>query len=276
MGIRAEIVYTNYPQNNPEYAGAGAFFGGDDATEARFPPVYELLDENWQIDIEFIATTTTLDQEQDVPDAQTIVKSFTTDKPDFRSVDVTFKLKSGSYVSFPVYSNSSDDDKAEHAEVRIKGTYDNVFDQRQYDLRMKDETLLEDANLTEIGDEYYAPYNYVPDLRVWLENGWTFEVEAESLTYQDVGGTFSQKQTVLNNWEANRRKLIEIRDNLARGEQLERNPYNIIANAPEEQFNDPSVPPPDTTVGTPPNTRTYSVPAEPIERVTESNPNVET
>ena len=272
MGVRAVITYTNYPQDNPEYAGAGLFFGGTEAATARFPPVYELLDINWQVDIEFIATTIGLNEETDVPDAQTIVASFSTDQPDFRSVNITFKISSGDYVPFSTYTSIPDSSKPLHAEVRIKGTYDNVFDRRQYNLRMKDESLLEDANLTEIGDEYYAPYEYIPDLRVWLETGFTFNIESESTgLYFDLGGTFTRKQTVLNNWEANRRKLIEIRDNLKRQEQLERNAYNLIANSPEE-----AVPSGVTsvTVGTPPNERTYSAPAEPIQRVTETNPNV--
>jgi hypothetical protein len=270
VGLKTNIVYTNYPQNNPEYAGAGAFFGGDEATEARFLPIYELLNENWQIDLEFIATYLNMEEEVEDPDAQTIVTSFSVDKPDFKSIEITFKNSNGQYVPFSVYFAIPDEDKPQYAEARIKGTYDTVFDQRQYDLRMPDETLLEDANLSEVRDNYYAPYNYVPDLRVWLENGFTFNVRAEGSLYSDAGGIFSQKQTVLNNWEANRRKLIEIRDNLNRGEQLERNAFSVIANSPEETFDDPNVPNPPATIGQ----RTYSVPAAPITRVTESNPNV--
>jgi hypothetical protein len=140
---------------------------------------------------------------------------------------------------------------------------------------MLDESLLEDADIDKLGDRYYAPYNYIPDLRVWLENGFTIKVEvppSQSLGLLGLDGvfTFYRQHTVLNNWEANRRRLLQIRDNLKRGEQVERNAYNALANSQAETFDDPSVPNPAAVFGT----RTYTVPAAPITTVTESNPNV--
>jgi hypothetical protein len=261
MGIRSIITYTNYPQDNPEYAGAGLFFGGTVAATSRFPSVYEILDVNWQIDIEFMATSAGLSQEIDQPDIKTTILSAASDLSEVGNISIMI------------------DNKPIQAKVTIKGTYTKVFDQRQYDIRMLDESLLEDADIDKIGDKYYAPYNYIPDRRVWLENGFTVKVEVPPSVNQGLTGldgifTFYRQHTVLNNWEANRRRLLQIRDNLNRGEQIERNQYNGIANSPNEFYDDPAVPAPDTTSGTPPNTRTYAVPAAPIERVTETNPNV--
>lgn len=261
MGIRAIITYTNYPQDNPEYAGAGLFFGGNDSTLARFPSVYEILDENWQIDISFMATSLGLNQEVDQPSIKTTVLSAASDLSDVGNIQITI------------------DNTPTQGKVTIKGTYTKVFDRRQYDIRMLDESLLEDADIDKIGDKYYAPYNYIPDTRVWLENGFTVKVEVPPSQNQGLLGldgifTFYRQHTVLNNWEANRRRLLQIRDNLNRGEQLERNQYNVLANSSNEIYDDPAVPPPNTTFGTPPNTRTYSVPAAPITTVTETNPNV--
>lgn len=261
MGIRAVITYTNYPQGNPEYAGAGLFFGGTDAASERFPPVYEILDENWQIEISFMATSQGLNEEIDQPDVKTTVLSAVSDLVDVGNIQITI------------------DNKPTQGKVTIKGTYTKVFDRRQYDIRMLDESLLEDADIDKLGDRYYAPYNYIPDLRVWLENGFTVKVEvppSQNLGLLGLDGifTFYRQHTVLNNWEANRRRLLQIRDNLNRGEQVERNEYKVLANSPAETFDDPAVPPPAATFGTPPNTRTYAVPAAPITTVTESNPNV--
>jgi len=259
MGIRAIVTYTNYPQGNPEYAGAGLFFGGTATTSTRFPPVYEILDENWQIQIFFMATSFGLDEEVDQPSVKTTVLSVASDLVDVGNVQFTI------------------DNIPTQAKVTIKGTYTKVFDQRRYDIRMLDESLLEDADIDKIGDKYYAPYNYIPDLRVWLENGFTIKVEvppgqAQGSGFLALDGnfTFYRQHTVLNNWEANRRRLLQIRDNLNRGEQIERNAYNVLANSPNEIYDDPTVPSPNATVGN----RTYAVPAAPITTVTESNPNV--
>lgn len=261
MGIRAIITYTNYPQNNPEYAGAGLFFGGTAAASERFPSIYEILDENWQIDISFMATSMGLNQEIDQPNVKTTVINAVSDLSDVGNIQITI------------------DNTAIQGKVRIKGTYTKVFDRRQYDIRMLDESLLEDADIDKLGDKYYAPYNYIPDFRVWLENGFTVKVEVDPSQNQGLLGldgvfTFYRQHTVLNNWEANRRRLIQIRDNLNRGEQIERNPYNALANSPEEFYNDPNVPPPNTTTGTGTNARTYAVPATPITTVSVANPNV--
>jgi hypothetical protein len=256
MGIRSIITYTNYPQDNPEYAGAGLFFGGTASASARFPPVYEILDENWQINIEFMATSVGLNEEVDQPSVKTKVLSAVSDLTDVGNIQIVI------------------DNTQTQGKVTIKGTYTKVFDQRRYDIRMKDESLLEDADIEKIGDNYYAPYNYIPDLRVWLENGFTVKVEVDKSINQGLLGldgifTFYREHTVLNNWEANRRRLIQIRDNLNRGEQLERNVYNVIANSPEEVYDDPKVPNPNTTAGG----TTYAVPAAPITTVTVTNPN---
>jgi hypothetical protein len=257
MGIRAIITYTNYPQGNPEYAGAGVFFGGTAEATARFPPIYEILDENWQINIEFMATTVALSEEIDQPNVKTKVLSVASDLSDVGNIQTII------------------DNTATQGKVTIKGTYTKVFEQRQYDVRMLDESLLIDADIDKLGDKYYAPYNYIPDPRVWLENGFTVRVEVDKSTDITLLGldgifTFYRKHTVLNNWEANRRRLIQIRDNLNRGEQIERNVYNALANSPEEFYDDPAVPNPNTTSGN----RTYTVPSTPITTVTVTNPNV--
>jgi hypothetical protein len=257
MGIRAIVTYNNYPQNNPEYAGAGLFFGGTATASERFPSIYEILDENWQINIEFMATTVGLNEEIDQPSVKTKVLSVASDLSDVGNIQTII------------------DNTATQGKVTIKGTYTKVFEQRQYDVRMLDESLLIDADIDKLGDKYYAPYNYIPDPRVWLENGFTVRVEVDKSTNITLLGldgifTFYRQHTVLNNWEANRRRLIQIRDNLNRGEQIERNAYNVLANSPEEFYNDPSVPNPNTTSGN----RTYNVPAAPITTVTVTNPNV--
>ena len=220
-----EITYTNYPQDNPEYVFTIGL-GGEETVTNRFPSVYELLDENWQIDITFFEEVIDLGggMTKDV-NAPTTVIDATWDYGDTGSITKII------------------DNTGKQGKVRIVGTWTEMFTQRQFDFRMNDESLRIDADTSKIKNDYYAPYLYIPDFRRYLEATFTFKVK--SIPY--VGGiptsetttTITRMQTVLNNWEANRRRLLNYRDNPLRKEQLDANLYNAQANSPNTIVSDP-------------------------------------
>lgn len=233
----ASIDLINYPLDNPEYAGGP--FGEDYVGPPRFPPVYEFLDENWKIKLEYKVYDVQINEQGEITigaiatGAESFITSVNASAPDFRSVTLNIDNSITPTKKFAV--------------VTIQGTYTDIFDQKRYDFRMKDESLLEDADVVKIGDDYYAPYNYVPDFRVFLEN--TFSIRGNWEVLSQKGAIVdSYTHTVLNNWEANRRRLLLFRDNIKRGEQVERNEFGGVANSPDETFNDPNVPNPITTI----------------------------
>jgi hypothetical protein len=224
------IKYTNYPFNNPEYAGGD--LGEDYEGPPRFPSVYEFLDENWKIEIEYKVYETDIEGGIGllVSNAETKVLNVAVSQRDYRSVTINI------------------DTSKKFSVVTIQGTYSEIFDRKRFDFRMNNESLLENADTVKIGDDYYAPYNYIPDFRIWLENTFTINGTWEVFGPIPGKGTFSDSysQTVLNNWDANRRRLLQFRDNPKRGEELERLQFGSTGNSADESFNDPDVPAPIT------------------------------
>lgn len=209
MSIVATITYDNsYPTGNPEY-----FYGplGQDPSVGAAPrllPVYEILD-TWKVSILFTYWQETLTPIEK-PDVPTNI------------ISVTSSLESKG-VSFEINNSGV------RGVLIISGTYTGIFEQRQYDLRMTNDSLLIDADLEIVGDDYYAPFNYIPDLRIFLEQDITVKVQAADPLTGTETIDWNIKQTVLNNWEANRKRLIQIRDNLNREEEKEANRYQSTA-----------------------------------------------
>jgi hypothetical protein len=210
MGIvKATITYDDsYPTGNPEY-----FYGplGQDPSAGASPrllSVYEILD-TWKVTILYTYWETLL-QEIEKPDVPTDI------------ISVTSSLDAQG-VKFEI------DNTGVRGVLTISGTYSGIFEQRQYDLRMVNDSLLIDADLETVGDDYYAPFNYIPDLRIWLEQDITVKVKVDDPLTGEETFDWNIKQTVLNNWEANRKRLIQIRDNLNREEEKEANRYQATA-----------------------------------------------
>jgi hypothetical protein len=211
-----EVAYVNYPQSNPEYAIVIGL-GGEGAVDPRFPSVFELLDENWEVTVTFFEEEVTLGASTKSLTAPTKVISYSIDPP-------------------PASIQATIDNTNLQGKITFKGTWTKRFEQRRFDFRMNDESLRIDGDITEIGDKYYGPINFIPDRRVWLESIFKVVVQSSpTLNGVPTGATatttFSRSQTVLNNWDANRRKLLEIRDNPKRKEQTDANLYNQQANS---------------------------------------------
>ncbi len=214
-----EVSYYNYPQSNPEYAVPLIIGGGEGAAEERFLSVYELLDENWEV------TVTFFEEEGGAMGA-----------PPTKSLTSPTKVLSWSIDPPSTSIQAIVDNTAIQGKITFKGTWTKRFEQRQFDFRMNDETLLLDGDVTIIGDNYYGPINFIPDTRVYLES--TFSVNVEStpvIAGVPSGGKvttkFERKQTVLNNWDANRRRLLQLRDNPKRKEQTDADKFNTTANS---------------------------------------------
>jgi hypothetical protein len=247
--VLASIVYTNYPLNNPEYAGGP--LGEEYLGPPRFPSVYEFLDENWKIQLEYKVYELLLDEAtgesgpgEIAASSESTVSLVETSQKNYRSVTINID---NSITPAVVVGGVVVKPAKRFAIVTIEGTYSDIFDQKRFDFRLNDESLLEDADTVKIGDNYYAPYNYVPDRRVFLEN--MFSIQG-NWKVGSTTGTFAESynQTVLNNWDANRRRLINFRDNPKRGEQIERNQFAVSSNSPDETVVDPNVPNPTTTL----------------------------
>lgn len=200
------IEYTNYPFNNPEYLGWSDDNGYD--TNSRFYPIYEILDENWRIDVSFTWVNYGEGTEEILNNAKTNILSVENTLP-LRGITVTI------------------DNTPTKGVATITGTYVDVFTQRRFDIRMLTnegypDFKYEDADILSIGNNYFAPYRYTPDRRTHLNQIFTFTVECTDPLAQNPGPEVHvREQTVLNNWEANRRRLLQLRDNLQRGEELE-------------------------------------------------------
>lgn len=211
-----EVSYYNYPQSNPEYA-IPIIGDGEAAAEARFLSVFELLDENWEVTVTFFEEEATMGDPVKSLTAPTKVLSWSIEPPSTSIQAVV-------------------DNTATQAKITFKGTWTKRFEQRRFDFRMNDETLRIDGDVTAIGDNYYGPINFIPDTRVWLESNFIVNVESQpTVAGVPTGGKattkFERKQTVLNNWDANRRKLLQLRDNLKRKEQTDADKFGTIANS---------------------------------------------
>lgn len=214
-----EVAYVNYPQSNPEYAVPVAVAGEEGAVEPRFLSVYELLDENWQVTVTFF--------EEDI-DAATGLGT--------KALTAPTKVISWSIDPASTSIQAIVDNTGIQAKITFKGTWTKRFEQRQFDFRMNDETLLLDGDVTIIGDNYYGPINFIPDTRVYLESNFIVNVESTPVIAGVPSGgkvttKFERKQTVLNNWDANRRRLLQLRDNPKRKEQTDADKFNTIANS---------------------------------------------
>ena len=203
MSVIANIEYTNYPFNNPEYLGWDNE-GGYSA--ARFFPIYEILDEDWRIDISFTWVNDG-EVEEVLENAKTNILSVTADLS-LQGITITI------------------DNEPTKGVATITGTYVDVFTQRIYDIRMLTDDIYPnflnfDADIIAIGDDYFAPFRYTPDRRTHLDQMFTFEIECTDPFADGNREIYVRNQTVLNNWEANRRRLLQLRDNLKRGEELE-------------------------------------------------------
>lgn len=212
-----EVSYANYPQSNPEYAVVLGGLGGGTADE-RFLSVFEIIDENWQV------TVTFFEEELDGLGAST--KSLTAP-----TKVLSWAINPPSDSITAVVNNTQT-----QATITFKGTWTDRFKDRRFDFRMTDGSILIDGNVSAIGDNYYGPINFIPDRRVWLESTFTVNVESQPTilgvpTGSKATTTFSRKQTVLNNWDANRRKLLELRNNPKRKEQTDANKFNKQANS---------------------------------------------
>jgi hypothetical protein len=214
-----EVEYKNYPQSNPEYA-TPVIDGESGDAEARFPSVFEIIDENWEVSITFF-------EEDYDPITLEGTKSLTAP-----TKVLSWNLDPASDSIQTVIDNTQT-----QAKITFKGTWTDRFDRRQFDFRMTDGSIRLDGNVTQIGDNYYGPINFIPDSRVWLESTYTAKIEStpnDPLTGSPLTKTittFERKQTVLNNWDANRRKLVELRNNPKRKEQLDANVFGKQANS---------------------------------------------
>ena len=214
-----EVEYKNYPQSNPEYA-TPVIDGESGDAEARFLSVFEIVDENWEVTVTFF-------EEDYDPITLEGTKSLTAP-----TKVLSWNLDPASDSIQTIVNNTNT-----QAKITFKGTWTDRFDRRQFDFRMTDGSILLDGNVTQIGDNYYGPINFIPDRRVWLESTYTVIIEStpnDPLTGSPLAKTtttFERKQTVLNNWDANRRKLLELRNNPKRKEQLDANAYSKQANS---------------------------------------------
>ena len=214
-----EVEYKNYPQSNPEYAVI-AIPGEGETAEERFLSVFEIVDENWEVTVTFF-------EEDYDPITLEGTKSLTAP-----TKVLSWNLDPASDSIQTIVNNTNT-----QAKITFKGTWTDRFDRRQFDFRMTDGSILLDGNVTQIGDNYYGPINFIPDRRVWLESTYTVIIEStpnDPLTGSPLAKTtttFERKQTVLNNWDANRRKLLELRNNPKRKEQLDANAYSKQANS---------------------------------------------
>jgi hypothetical protein len=214
-----EVSYYNYPQSNPEYAVPAIGAGEEAAAEARFLSVYELLDENWEVTITFF------EEEEGALDA-----------PATKALTAPTKVLSWSIDPPSTSIRAIVDNTAIQGKITFKGTWTKRFDQRRFDFRMNDETIKIDGDVTTIGDNYYGPINFIPDTRVWLESNFIVNVESQPVvagipSLNKTITTFQRKQTVLNNWDANRRRLLQLRDNPKRKEQTDADKFRTIANS---------------------------------------------
>jgi len=213
-----EVAYYNYPQSNPEYA-VPIIGGGGEAAEERFLSVFDIIDENWEV------TVTFFEEESDGLGGPP-TKSLTSP-----TKVLSWDIDPPSDSITAVVNNTQT-----QATITFKGTWTDRFQDRRFDFRMTDGTILIDGNVSKIGDNYYGPINFIPDRRVWLESTFTVKVEGQPTvlgvpTGAKVVTTFSRKQTVLNNWDANRRKLLELRNNPKRKEQTDADKFNKQANS---------------------------------------------
>lgn len=214
-----EVEYKNYPLTNPEYAVVVIPEGGTES-EARFPSVFEIIDENWEV------TVTFFEEEPSVLDPLSMVKSLT-----IETKVLSWAIDPPSDSIAVIVDNTNKQGK-----ITFKGTWTKRFENRRFDFRMNDGSIRIDGNLSQIKDDYYGPINFIPDRRVWLESTYKVKVESNPVdelgTPQGVAVTeFERKQTVLNNWDANRRKLLELRNNPKRKEQLDADKFGKQANS---------------------------------------------
>lgn len=214
-----EVEYKNYPQSNPEYAVV-VLPEGETEAEARFPSVFEIIDENWEVTITFF--------EEDY-DPVTLVGT--------KSLTAPTKVLSWTIDPTSESIQTIVDNTKTQAKITFKGTWTDRFQDRRFDFRMTDGSIVLDGNVSKIGDNYYGPINFIPDRRVWLES--TYTVKVESIPNDPLTGsplaktttTFERKQTVLNHWDANRKKLIELRNNPKRKEQKDADIFGKQANS---------------------------------------------
>jgi hypothetical protein len=214
-----EVEYINYPQANPEYATPVIDGEGGEA-EARFPSVFEIIDENWEVSVTFF-------EEEYDPITLEGTKSLT----------IPTKVLSWNLTPVSDSIQTIVDNTNTQAKITFKGTWTDRFDQRRFDFRMTDGSIRIDGNVGQIGDNYYGPINFIADRRVWLESTYTVNVESvpndpeTGSPLQETITTFERKQTVLNNWDANRRKLVELRNYPKRKEQLDASVFGKQANS---------------------------------------------
>lgn len=229
------VEYTNYPQNytDPLAQPAGGEEGG--AVEFRFPPLYEYINKDWQIVVSYIWAD---DDESPTPIPE----------PIFDVVGVTHQASYGHpWRKFTVtIIEDPDGNKAQ-----IDGWWQDVFDQNQFDFRMNDESVVENIDIELIGYDTessfrggsYGPVEFRPDPRVALEGEFSIEVEMRepipSGASGDTSFTDTVKHTVMNNWEANRLRLLDYRDNLKRGEQTEAELNDGSGNTGDIEVEDP-------------------------------------
>lgn len=214
-----EVEYKNYPQSNPEYAVVVPL-EGESASDARFLSVFEIVDENWEVTVTFF--------EEDY-DPVTLIGT--------KSLTAPTKVLSWTIDPTSDSIQTIVDNTKTQAKITFKGTWTDRFQDRRFDFRMTDGSIVLDGNVSKIGDNYYGPINFIPDRRVWLES--TYTVKIESIPNDPLTGsplaktttTFERKQTVLNNWDANRKKLIELRNNPKRKEQKDADVFGKQANS---------------------------------------------
>lgn len=214
MAFSRTISYSStYPTHYYDYLGNN---DEDGSNQNRLAPVYEYLTENWETTLSYIYV-----QEAEEAMRTYIVTGVTYTPP-------AELIGTPTAWDYSVSGNSAS----------ITGTWSNVFQRNEFDFRMNNETVIENIDIEEVGyDETdlgtgaYAPVEYRPDERRAVEGYFTIKMDAYIQGSKVGTETDTVYQTVLNNWDANRRRLLEYRDNPLRGENIEAVSYGSTGNA---------------------------------------------
>ena len=213
MARSRQISYYNYPQYYTDYLAPNE----NEGAQFRLPPVYEFLTEDWQFTVSYIY----------VQEEQEAIQVYKVEKVEYQPpADLSGEATVWEY---DIVGNAG----------QVTGTWNRIFERLEFDFRMNDESVIVDIEIedigyksTDLGGGAYAPVEYRPDERLAVEGSFIITIGVYDQFGVSKTGTETDTipQTVLNNWDANRRRLLKYRDNPKRGQSVEADEYGSVSN----------------------------------------------
>lgn len=222
MFQRSVSYSSTYPSHYTDPFEQGEEDGGG-GTSNRLAPVYEYITENWQVTLSYID----IPEEGMQPRIYVVTKVEYTPPPDL--------IGEPTFWEYSTALNTA----------TIRGTWQRVFERNEFDFRMNNETVIVDIDTQDIGytdddlgEGAYGPVEFRPDPRIAVEGSFTITMDAY-FNGAKVGTEIdTAPQTVLNNWDANRRRLLDYRDEPLRGENEEALTYGSSGNSGDVELQD--------------------------------------